>query len=160
VSIQPVRVLWRIVDDVARSPGMPFAVEQLAGASAGEEQYVDVLRLAADAWPAEAAPATLFHFWAHALRAFLERCGQGDQLEGAAGQAMCERLAPEAFEREIERYRRVLARPSSLVIGGRVLDAYRMMNGACRRSIAIETDAGPVALFFSHGPRTWPIRLA
>ena len=146
MSIQPNRVVWRIVDEVARAPRPDLAFEET---SHGSERVV-VVRHRTPA--GDAPPATLFHFWAHALRAFLELHDQADQLEGAAGYAMCEQLGPRELASELARLYAPLgsAAPPALP---EARDAYKMMDGPCRRSIVLEGSDERCAFFAHHGPR-------
>lgn len=160
MSIQPNRVVWRIVDEVLRGPRSPLAVERWPSVPEFGDQQVQAVRCAARSAAGGRPFATLFHFWTHALMAFLELHGQGDQLEGAAGYAMCQRLAVGAIERELEGYRSGLESPRAISPSGRPLDAYRMMDGPCRRSLVVETDVEWLALFRSHGPRVPVARIA
>jgi hypothetical protein len=156
VSIQPGRVVWRIVDEVARGPRLCLELERWPARAGHPHERVEVVRSAAR-MPEGGPPCpTLFHFWTHALQAVLELHGQGDQLEGVAGYAMCERLEPPALEAELVRYRQ-LASSQALPLAGRPQDAYRMMDGPCRGSLVVETDLEWCALFRSHGPRV-PLR--
>lgn len=151
MSIQPNRVVWRIVDEVARTPDRPVRIECRRSRSDGSTESVATGR--SESGAASARFATLFHFWTHALRSFLELHGQADQLEGVAGYAMCERLDAEAFARERERYRALLDDGDALEIPERVREAYRMIDGPCRASVVLASEREWWALFRWHGPR-------
>ena len=157
MSIAPSRVVWRIVAEVARLPAPLVSVEARRCRAGCAEVWIGS---ACGPRVAQAAPpfATLFHFWAHGLRSFLELHGQGDQLEGAASAALCERIAPDAIEDALARYREPLAEPGALVLAGPVHEAYRMTGGPCRASIVVACEREQWVLFRSHGPRR-PLRL-
>ena len=144
MSIQPNRVVWRIVDEVARAPRPRLAFEQVANRS---ERVVLVRHRPAGR---DAGLATLFHFWAHALRAFLELHDQADQLEGTAGYAMCERLGPRELEIELAQLYAPLE-PAMQPALPDARDAYKMMDGPCRRSLVLEGTSERCALFGHHG---------
>lgn len=151
MSIQPNRVVWRIVDEVARTPERPVRIVCRRSRSDRATEAVATACCESDA--ASARFATLFHFWTHALRSFLELHGHADQLEGAAGYAMCEQLGSEELARELERYREPLAGGEVIEVAGRVREAYRMIDGPCRASIVIASERQWWALFRWHGAR-------
>lgn len=151
MSIQPNRVVWRIVDEVARTPERPVCV--VCRRSRDDRATEAVATACCASGPAGERFATLFHFWTHALRSFLELHGQADQLEGVAGYAMCEQIAAEALAHELEHYREPLAAGEALEVAGRVREAYRMIDGPCRTSIVIASERQWWALFRWHGAR-------
>jgi len=160
VSIQPNRVVARIVDEVARSPRptLPF-VAWPSGAGYADEQ---IGTLSLPAVSSATSFATLFHFWTHGLRAFLELHRMGDQLAGAAGYAMCEQLSPAALDLEIAALAQRLPSPPAgarpFALAGKPVEAYRMIDGPCRHSLVAATESHWWASFRCHGRRV-PLRL-
>ena len=155
MSIQPGRVLWRIVDEVDRSPRVTlprivFDATTFSGAPRGER--IEVVRIAARAVDGAAPFATLLHFWTHALRGWLDTQGQADQLVGAAGYAMCEHVGETTLRAEFARLAARLHPASpALALDGEFVEAYRMIDGSCRVSFVGATETEWQSVTWGHG---------
>lgn len=155
MSIQPGRVLWRIVDEVDRSPRVTlprivFDATAFAEGSRGER--IEVVRIAARAANGAAPFATLLHFWTHALRGWLDTQGQADQLVGAAGYAMCEHVGEATLRAELTRLAaRLHTESPALALEGEFVEAYRMIDGSCRVSFVGATDTEWQSVTWGHG---------
>lgn len=149
MSIQPNRILARIVEQVDRSDWPELEVGVFCSPGAGE-----LLRLYAAR--SSERYATAIHFWVHALRDELASRGRRADLVGAAGQALCRSQPLPEWRRELATSL-APARPASLPWRA-VLDrasragrAYRMLESACRRSSVMEDGEWLVAHFWGHG---------
>ncbi|MEE3332113.1 MAG: hypothetical protein VX246_14705 [Myxococcota bacterium] len=153
MSIQPGRVLWRIVDEVDRTPRRSFGRTLFGSAAFSQSANSERMEIARIASGGDAPPfPTLLHFWTHALRGWLDALGQSDQLVGVAGYAMCEHMDEAETGREFERLTRRL-RPESpaLSLFGNFAEAYRMIDGRCRASFVVATDVEWLSLTWAHG---------
>lgn len=164
MSIAPNRVVARIVEEVAGAARIELDRALLApcsrGSAANSRVHVEVAR--ASIRPAPPC-ASLFHFWTHALRAFLDEAGHVDQLRDAASAALCARLEPPELERAL---RSIAARagveparlaPASGARAPRV-EAYCMIDGRCRGSLVAASDREWWAVSWAHGSDRRPVR--
>lgn len=153
MSIQPGRVLWRIVDEVDHTPRRSFVrtvFESAAFSDGADSERMEIARIASRA----GAPPfpTLLHFWTHALRGWLDALGQADQLVGAAGYAMCEHMDEAETRREFERLAsRLRSESPAPSLLGNFTEAYRMIDGSCRASFVVATDVEWLSLTWAHG---------
>jgi len=153
MSIQPGRVLWRIVDEVDRTPRSSFVRTLFGNAAFSDSANSERMEIARIASGGGVPPfPTLLHFWTHALRAWLDAIGQSDQLVGVAGYAMCEHMDEAETTREFERLASRL-RPESAAfsLSGDFAEAYRMIDGCCRASFVVSTDVEWLSLTWAHG---------
>lgn len=159
MSIQPNRVVARIIHQVDRSDWP--ALDSTVVAAEGRDGWLRVFRA-----PAHPRYATPIHFWVHALRDELSATGRRVDLIGAAGHALCRK---EPVEDWVEAMRRdVPATPlgarvaddvASQVGGATRVEAYRMLESACRRSSVVGGDGFFVADFWGHGAgASWRVR--
>lgn len=140
MSIQPIRVLARIVEQVDRSD-WPILESKIQGSPDGSE-WIRVFSTTR-----HERYATPIHFWVHALRDELALRGRRQDLVGTAGQALCETQPVEEWRAEL----------SADLIACRSFDleptVYRMQASACRRSsVAMSRDCW-IAHFWEHGFR-------
>lgn len=170
MSIQPHRVIARIVDQVDRSDWPEL--ESLVLSSADGRQLLRFF-----AAPALERYATPLHFWVHALRDELAWVGQRGDLVGAAGHALCrdQRLAD--WCAELDAFALADGRSALEALGlARLVEArdalalpadgrgaagseerphrvYRMLESACRRSSVVGDGRRWMAHFWGHGAR-------
>jgi hypothetical protein len=151
MSIQPNRVVARIIDQVDRSEWPPLDSRVVTFEQGDRWLRVFVA-------PRQACHATPIHFWVHALRDELSATGRRADLVGAAGHALCRKTAVPAW---IESLRRAEERAAS---GGEALAAliervsgharaelYRMLESECRRSSVLDGGDFLAAEFWGHG---------
>jgi hypothetical protein len=155
VSIQPGRVLWRIVDEVDRTPRamLPRSVfDATAFEDAAGGERIEVVRIPSIDENGAAPFATLLHFWTHALRDWLDTHGQADQLVGVGGYAMCEHVDEPTLRAEFAKLGAKL-RPAvpALALQGTFVEAYRMMDGTCRASFVVATESEWQSVTWGHG---------
>jgi hypothetical protein len=136
MSIQPHRVLSRIVEQVDRSDWP--RIEDRWSTSIGEDS-VRLFRA-----PQDARYATPFHFWVHALRDELDARGRRVDLVGAAGHGLCRDQDPADWRNELSS---LLELPPP----HEMKRIYRMLESECRRSSVAETKDGWIAHFWGHG---------
>jgi hypothetical protein len=156
VSIQTGRVVARIVSQVKSEPRAELPVFSSSALSAGAAggELLEVVRLPIRLQSGDPRFATLFHFWTHALRGFLDRRGEGDQLSGVASYAMCETLAGDCFGATLAEHLERAAGAGDrerAPRGSAVSEAYRMVDGSCRRSAVAATREEWIAWFWAHG---------
>jgi hypothetical protein len=151
MSIQPNRVIHRIVAQVDESdwPSLPCRV--LSSPSGGE-----MIRLYETT--ARERYATPLHFWVHALRDELAATERRDDLIGAAGHAMClaqplgewldeiGSFSPQAGAKGVSRLREGVMEDRSVNVR-----VYRMLASECRRSSVFDDQDAFVAHFWGHG---------
>lgn len=161
MSIQPVRVIGRMIDQVAASDW-----PALQGHFAAAEYGISAYRFYRA--PKLERYATPFHFWVHALREERKAIGQGEDLVGAAGHAMCRGMALVDFIAELDslvlsggaRAAEILglskvphavlkADPAKSARDGIV--AYAMLESSCRRSGLASYGGDLMAYFGGHG---------
>jgi hypothetical protein len=153
MSIQPNRVLERIVDQVDRS-GWPCLEARTIAGGVGDGEESGLLRLYFQR--AEPRYATPMHFWVHALREDLAARAQRATLVGAAGHALCRRQSLCEWQREVATMMAGATDDSLLDcvrewgMGGEV-QAWRMLESDCRRSSVVAGDGWLVAHFWGHG---------
>jgi len=151
VSIQPGRVLWRIANEVRRTPELRLPAESQAWTTCvTATERVDLVRVGV----AETHGfASLLHFWAHALRTVLAGQGQGNQLEGVVGYAMCESIDRRGLDAAWQGRTagmQVQGLPAS-VPSDALREAYRMVDGECRASCVAASETEWLAFFWAHG---------
>ena len=173
MSIQPGRVLGRIVEEVDRTPRRSFVRTLFGSAAFSDGANSDRMEIARIDVGRGAPPfPTLLHFWTHALRGWLDELGQSDQLVGVAGYAMCEQMDEAETGREFERLTsRLRSESPALSLFGEFSEAYRMIDGSCRASFVVATDVEWVSVVWAHGfeadtvlltsvntAKRWPLR--
>jgi len=151
MSIQPNRVILRIVEQVDRSDWPPL-LSRVLTSQAGDESIRFYRERRNERY------ATPLHFWVHALREELSAVGQRDHLVGAAGHAMGRNQTRSDWLREFETFvtregptaaeilslTRVAPSDSRLAI-------YRMLESSCRRSTVVDDGETLMAHFWGHG---------
>ena len=152
MSIQPHRVIHRIIEQVDRSD-WPRLTPALSGAAAGGGR----LRL----YRAPISPhyATPIHFWVHALREDLRATGHHEDLVATAAHAICRERPVDGWLDELTGIESV-AGPAVIDAlersAGSVTDSsaqvHRMLQSPCRRSSVWASSRGFAADFWSHGP--------
>lgn len=95
MSIQPVRVIGRMIDQVAASD-WPALKGRFAATVDGMSSYRFYRS------PQLERYATPFHFWVHALREERAAVGRGEDLVGSAAHAMCRGIALAEFIAELD----------------------------------------------------------
>ena len=156
MSLQPNRVINRIVEQVDQSDWPRLRSEVYVAGSAGET--LRIYRAGA-----ETRYATPLHFWAHTLRDELSATGRRADFLGAAGHALCRGRSVEEWHDELTElwkqpgltYAEDYA-PSVLLERKRTPEVYLMLESECRRSSVLATGDGFMADFWSHGGApTW-----
>lgn len=161
MSIQPVRVIGRMIDQVAGSDWPSLEGHFVASADGtGSYRFYRAPQLERYATP--------FHFWVHALREERASIGRGEDLVGAAGHAMCRGIALAEFIAQLDAFPLAdgarateilgLASVPATVRGANTAAAarsgtmaYDMLESACRRSGLASYDGYLVAYFWGHG---------
>lgn len=149
MSIQPNRVLDRIVEQVDRSGWPRLAARTIAPGEGG-----GLLRLYLHR--AEPRYATPVHFWVHALREDLAARAQRGTLVGAAGHALCRPQSLADWRHEVAA---VMAGTEDDALldcaggwsAGSEVQAWRMLESDCRRSSVVAGGGWLVAHFWGHG---------
>ena len=138
MSIQPNRVIARIVEQVDRSDWPPL-VSRLHPV----EDEAGWIRLYAvrDA----ARYATSLHFWVHALREDLAALGRREDLVAAASAALGQRQSPEDWRAELGGVSRPCVAPDARA------SIHRMLESVCRRSSVAVIHGWLIAHFRVHG---------
>lgn len=157
MSIQPNRVIHRIVDQVDKSDWPRLSCRVFSSADGNELLRV---YLAAD----RERYATPLHFWIHALRDELTATGRRLDLVGAAGHAMGQSQSVDEWRAEIrpflggqtERFEcpESVGRALAVHDGATPVEpsrAYRMLESECRKSSVFESRAVMLAHFWGHG---------
>jgi hypothetical protein len=149
MSIQPNRVIAKIIHQVERADWAPLRAEVFASEARGE--WMRVYRA-----PAQAFHATAIHFWVHALRDELAATGRPEDLVGAAGHALCRGRAVDGWLAELEANATFAADPVAAALRRDVEAAsapelHRMLESECRRSSVLELRGEFVADFWNHG---------
>jgi hypothetical protein len=161
MSIQPVRVIGRMIDQVDQSDWPPLAGRFVASA---DETGVYRFYVA----PQVERYATPFHFWVHALREERASVGRREDLVGAAGHAMCRSMSLADFLTQLDgcelaegaNAREILglaAIPDAVVAENaaiaarRGIVAYEMLDSACRRSGLARYGGHLMTYFWGHG---------
>ena len=152
MSIQPHRVIHRIIDQVDRSD-WPALHAAFSGAAA------DGGRLRLYRSPPSTRYATPIHFWAHALREDLRATGRRDDLVATAAHAICRERPVEGWLEELARVDSVSFPSLRDFVGvdegaadGQDGQVHHMLQSACRRSSVWASSRGFAADFWSHGP--------
>ncbi len=151
MSIQPNRVVARIVDQVDQSdwPRLESSVVTFRS----DDRWLRLIVA-----PRGVGHATAIHFWVHALRDELATIGRRVDLVGAAGQALC-RKRP--LENWLEGLREAHA---SAISGGAVLaslirrvealpraELHVMLESECRLSSVLDAGDFLAVEFWGHG---------
>lgn len=156
MSIQPNRVIHRIVDQVDRSDWPPLTSRLLCSPETGES-----LRFFQA--PRDARYATPLHFWVHCLRDELSATDRREDLVGAAGHALCWSQSLSEWLAELARLRVGDATTGVEALGLGALDradpgstegaveVYRMLESPCRRSSVVCRTDLMMAHFWGHG---------
>ena len=151
MSIQPNRVIKRIVQQVDASDWPRLESEVYPGEESGE--WLRVYRA-----PADPRYATPLHFWAHALRDELSATECREDFIGAAGHALCHSRSISVWHAELkviwshpsfigaEEYE-----PAKLETSGREPQVFRMLESECRRSSVLASGEAFFADFWGHG---------
>lgn len=92
---------------------------------------------------------TSLHFWAHALRAFLEDRGRADLFEALAVNCLCEAIAGERLEAALAGLAGRLSPTVELGDGGAFVCGYRMIEQEQLVSWVAERSQEFVALFWA-----------
>lgn len=148
MSIQPNRVVARIIAQVDQSDWPPLAARVVA--FDGGQGSLRVYRA-----PAHPCYATPIHFWVHALREDLVATERRVDLVGAAGHALCRRRPLSEWRAELDKGTDEAAR-AHLGLDGigdwpAGTEVYRMLESECRRSSVVDHRDGFVADFWGHG---------
>jgi hypothetical protein len=140
MSIQPNRVLARIIEQVERSdwPALEF---ELRSSPDGREW----MRCFDE--PMHPRYATPFHFWVHALRDDLAARSRGEDLMGVAGYALCQ-------NQSLADWRAKVGTSTFLgVVSESDATIYEMQASECRRSSVALIGDRLLAHFWEHGFR-------
>ncbi len=161
MSIQPVRIIGRMIDQVAASD-WPSLEGQFVDSEDGTGSYRFYRA------PKLERYATPFHFWVHALREERVTIGRGEDLVGAAGHAMCRGIALAEFIAQLDAFPLADGARATEMLGlasvpATVLEAstaiaarsgivaYDMLESVCRRSGLASYDGNLLAYFWGHG---------
>jgi hypothetical protein len=138
MSIQPNRVLARIIEQVEQSDWLRLTARVVARGESGEW-----IRLFDE--PRSERYATPFHFWVHALRDDLAARGRVEDLVPVAGHALCR-------TQSVDGWRAELAGVWPEAEGSRTAQTiYLMQANECRRSsVALYPDR-LITHFWGHG---------
>lgn len=148
MSIQPHRVLSRIVEQVDRCDWPPLETAVFSGSFERDAVEAEIRVYVS---PRNDRYASPFHFWVHALREELTARGRREDLVGAAGHGLCLQQTESSWRQE-------LGPACPLPEGESALLIYRMLESSCRRSSMAETKAGWFAHFWGHGGQpTWRV---
>lgn len=138
MSIQPNRVLARIVEQVEQSDWPRLSARIVSCPGGGEW-----IRLFDE--PLDARYATPFHFWVHALRDDLAARGRAEDLAPVAGHALCQTQSIEEWQSDLM---------GAWTDADRSITAesvYLMQSGECRRSSVALCPDRLIAHFWGHG---------
>jgi hypothetical protein len=161
MSIQPNRVLERIVEQVDRS-GWPRLEARTIVRGDGDGEDGGLLRFYLHR--TEPRYATPVHFWVHALREDLAARAQRGTLVGAAGRALCRRQSLRDWRREVAAVTAGAADDALLDCArgcsvGSEAQAWRMLESDCRRSSVVAGGGWLVAHFWGHGAgESWRVK--
>lgn len=160
MSIQPNRVIHRIIDQVDRSDWPPLRSRVICANERGE--FVRLYRV-----PVHERYATPLHFWVHALREELAATERREDLVAAAGHALCRKQSFPDWTAEVAAL--------GLESGGDAADGlalgnisepantpeiYCMLESACRRSSVVAGRKWLMAHFWVHGNQaSWRRRM-
>lgn len=149
MSIQPNRVIARIIEQVDRSDWPPL-VSRVHPLSDGDEW----LRLYQE--PAHPRYATALHFWVHALREELRATGRRMDLVGAAGHALCRARGVADWAAELDRNASWALSEDRTELANRIASArdlqlHHMLDSSCRQSSVLDLRSVFVADFRGHG---------
>ena len=141
MSIQPNRVVARIIEQVEKSD-WPRLESQIHVSKDGRNWTRSFDE------PVHSRYATIFHFWVHAFREDLAARSRLEDLEGAAGYALCRGQSFSDWRAEVCSYE-IFADASA--DSGRDVTIYRMQGSECRKSSVALIDGRLLAHFWSHG---------
>ncbi len=149
MSIQPNRVIAKIIHQVDQSDWPPLRSEVFAEGDGGE--WLRVYRA-----PADPRHATAIHFWVHALRDELAATGRREDLVGAAGHALCRRRSARDWLDALDANARFREAKTAAEIRTSLADEgdaelHWMLESECRRSSVLDLRTGFVADFWGHG---------
>lgn len=138
MSIQPNRVLARIIDQVERSDWQPLDAEIRYSPDGSES-------LRCFSSPRTTRYATPFHFWVHALRDDLAARSKSGDLVGSAGYALCRRQSLASFRDRVSEVWKLEE------VSEERATVYEMQANECRRSSVALIDDRLYAFFWQHG---------
>ncbi len=149
MSIQPNRVIAKIVHQVDQSDWPPLRADVFGSDEGGE--WLRLYRA-----PADARYATAIHFWVHALRDELAATGRRADLVGAAGHALCRSRSVEDWLAELDEIEGFRSGSEGSRLRAEVgesngMELHRMLESECRRSSVLDLRTGFVADFRGHG---------
>lgn len=149
MSIQPNRVIAKIIHQVDQADWPPLRAEVYSSARLG-----DWLRLYRA--PAADRYATPLHFWTHALRDELAATGRREDLVGAAGHALCQARPIDGWLGDLEANEALRTAGVAEALRREIEDApaaalHRMLESSCRRSSVLDLRTGFIADFWGHG---------
>lgn len=150
MSIQPNRVIARIIEQVDHS-GWPRLTSAVYPAASAGDPWVRLYRS-----PALPRYATALHFWVHALRDELSATGRRRDLVGAAGHALCRSRSAENWLAGLEEnvaYRDTGAGEALRreIAGRQDVQLHRMLESECRESSVLDLRNEFIADFRVHG---------
>jgi len=156
MSIQPNRVIQRIIDQVDRSDWPP-----LTSAVFGSAEALEILRFYRV--PKHGRYATPLHFWVHALREELQATDHREDLANAACHALGQEQPFSDWLGELDGFTSEDGRDLSEVldlgefgqsgIAPNPPRIYRMLGSGCRRSSVVDAGDSLMAHFWGHGSR-------
>ncbi len=154
MSIQPNRVIQRIIEQVDRSDWPPLEGRMVCSVPTGE--FLRFYRS-----PHHDRYATPLHFWVHALREELGATEHRDDLVGVACHALGRKQSLEDWLAELAGLRLGAGRNaidalglSAWVDAGPSVEIYRMLDSDCRRSSVITDASSMMSHFWGHGSRS------
>ena len=151
MSIQPNRVIQRIIEQVDQSDWPALEGQLVCAPSTGE-----FLRLYRS--PHHERYATPLHFWVHALREELQATGHRQDLVGVACHALGRKQSLADWLDELAGLRAPAGQNAVDVLGlsawagaGPSIEVYRMLDSDCRRSSVATDGASMMSHFWGHG---------
>jgi len=160
MSIQPNRVIHRIIEQVDQSDWPTLPGELLLSAERG--QALRIFRV-----PIHARYATPLHFWVHALREELAAVGRRQDLASIACHAQGQKIVAADWFEELRTvgfggrdWGLDPVDPAGLAsalglgdseIGPFSVEVYRMLESPCRRSAVVAHEEWLMAHFWAHG---------
>lgn len=160
MSIQPNRVIQRIILQVDRSDWPALAGQVVCAEATGE--FIRFYRT-----PRHERYATPLHFWVHALREELRTTEHREDLVGVACHALGRKQSPAEWLAELAGLRVDGGRNAieALGLSPRVdasspIEIYRMLDSGCRRSSVAADAASLMTYFWGHGSNaSWRRRI-
>lgn len=151
MSIQPNRVIHRIIDQVDRSDWPPLASRVFSSLGGGE-----IIRFYSV--PNHERYATPLHFWVHALREELQATDHREDLVSAACHALGQNQSLADWLKELSEFSLEDGRTATQALGlseatlaRDSLQVYRMLDSVCRRSSVVSGSDRLMAHFWGHG---------